>query len=459
MSMEMRRTGVGWFMLRFGGIAVVSLFLFLGPMIKGGAVEVFDNSVPVDEELNIQESIYDNTDGGYSEVSGQLSPTKEEDKALSDILEEENPAGDGNPESFLEMYPTAITAGLFAVPSVVLIPISPDPTSNVTPTLSGTATADSETISSVTYNNGGNLPVERDCEPVDGKFDEVVEDFTCTVAYALPEGVNRYYVVATDSRGQSTLPGSVYDEFVVDTTPPVISIAGLPGDLTNSTTPSIPAIVTDQASIIEKASFQVDGLDGAWIDCLAADGTYDEQEEEVSCQITDQLLDGIHTIYITASDHLGNEHSSGNESSYLFMVDTVVLLQSVTVGTEGVPSGGTIIVNSQRPMFSGITEPWGSVTVSIYSQEITGTVQADDQGYWSWTPEIDIPFGEHSVLIAVTDLAGNNSQRQFFLTVYQGLVDTGDGASIEMAVGGLLLYMAIIRKGFKKKLTRLCVEG
>ena len=62
---------------------------------------------------------------------------------------------------------------------------------------------------------------------------------------------------------------------------------------------------------------------------------------------------------------------------------------------------------------------------------------------------------EHSLLIAVTDLA-ETIVNGSFLTVYQGLVDTGDGASIEMA-GGFLLYMAIIRR--VSKITRLCVEG
>jgi len=85
-------------------------------------------------------------------------------------------------------------------PVVTLTPLSPDPTENTTPTLTGTATDDSD-ISSVEYRvDEGSWTAAT---ASDGAFDSPSEDYTFTTA-TLSEAEHTVYVRATDSASNTT---------------------------------------------------------------------------------------------------------------------------------------------------------------------------------------------------------------------------------------------------------------
>jgi len=85
-------------------------------------------------------------------------------------------------------------------PVVTITPLSPDPTENTTPTLTGTATDDSD-ISTVEYRvDEGSWTAAT---ASDGAFDSPSEDYTFTTA-TLSEAEHTVYVRATDSASNTT---------------------------------------------------------------------------------------------------------------------------------------------------------------------------------------------------------------------------------------------------------------
>lgn len=164
-----------------------------------------------------------------------------------DILYEFKEQGDGeNPEgsAFIEYnnilhapvtQDGAYNRGLIisynldeTAPSLSLTAVSPDPTTNTTPTLSGTATDDLATVSTVEYQIDTTTGSWMSCTADDGTFDEASETFTCTAGTALSDGAHIFYVRATDSGGNTTSSGSeASDGFTIDTTSPIASSVSL----------------------------------------------------------------------------------------------------------------------------------------------------------------------------------------------------------------------------------------
>jgi len=100
-------------------------------------------------------------------------------------------------------------------PTVTITPLSPDPTENTTPTLTGTAESN---ISSVEYKvDDGSWTAAT---ASDGAFDSPSEDYTFTTA-ALSEAEHTVYVRATDAAANTTAEVDyASDSFTVQTAPP-----------------------------------------------------------------------------------------------------------------------------------------------------------------------------------------------------------------------------------------------
>ena len=102
-------------------------------------------------------------------------------------------------------------------PVVTITPFTPDPTENTTPTLTGTAT-DESNISTVEYKvDDGSWTAAT---ASDGAFDSPSEGYTFTTA-ALSEAEHTVYVRATDSAGNTTAEVDyASDSFTVQTVAP-----------------------------------------------------------------------------------------------------------------------------------------------------------------------------------------------------------------------------------------------
>src|SRR3989344_3330381 len=94
------------------------------------------------------------------------------------------------------------------------------------------------------------------------------------------------------------------------------------------------------------------------------------------------------------------------------------VLGTSKVAGEGITIGGVAIedpteeltVNSQTPTFSGYTLPNAKVTLIIRSEPIYRETLSDATGYWTYTLDIPIEEGSHTVSMNVTDSDGNTSE-------------------------------------------------
>ncbi|MCA9392326.1 S8 family serine peptidase [candidate division WWE3 bacterium] len=106
-------------------------------------------------------------------------------------------------------------------PDISLTPLSPDPTTDKTPTFEGEATDAIGLVTSVSYQIDSNSGSWKSCSANDSSFDEENESFECNVPTALSLGSHTIYVRATDSNGNTTLLGNeVTDVFTVYTPTP-----------------------------------------------------------------------------------------------------------------------------------------------------------------------------------------------------------------------------------------------
>src|SRR5690606_11517381 len=83
-----------------------------------------------------------------------------------------------------------------------------------------------------------------------------------------------------------------------------------------------------------------------------------------------------------------------------------------------VADGGS--TNDAHPTFNGSGAEAG-ITINVYDDGVLlGTATADGDGNWSFTPDSDLPEGEHSITFSYVDAAGNEgpqSDTPFTFTV------------------------------------------
>lgn len=282
-------------------------------------------------------------------------------------------------------------------------------TNDTTPTLSGTAEANSSVaifegstqIGTATANGQG--------------------DWTFTPVTPLGEGTHTFTVVATDPQGNVSTSSNSYT-VIVDLTPPAVpvlssvndNVAGgtvgnlTAGQVTNDATPTLTGTGVDGSTIHILSNGAEIGtatvIGGAWT--FTPTG----------------LADGVYNIRINATDPAGNV--SANSPVFSFTVDTtppaapVLTTVQDDVGpvTGNVPDNG--FTNDNRPTFNGTGEIGATITLLSDGQPF-GTAVVNAQGNWTFTPTAAMTDGPHTVTISATDVAGNPSTTNttFTLTV------------------------------------------
>jgi uncharacterized repeat protein (TIGR01451 family) len=217
----------------------------------------------------------------------------------------------------------------------------------------------------------------------------VTAHFTVAVADAVSPSAS-----ATDSNTSVT---------VYDTTPPAppanltlapASDSGVQGDdLTNITEPT----VTGTA----EAGTTVTLTDGSGSNAVVLGTALVDGTGHWSFAPSAPLADGTHSITATATDEVGNV--SPASSALPLTIDTRVpsvtaaLLHDTGVSaTDGITSDATL---------TGTAEAGGTVALSEAGHSL-GTVVADMQGHWSYTPS-GLADGAHTLTATEADAAGN----------------------------------------------------
>lgn len=279
--------------------------------------------------------------------------------------------------------------------------VSGELTNDATPTLTGTADANSV----VTIFDGGT------------QIAVVTADNTGTWTFtpdtALGEGSHSFTVRATDPQGNLSAvsaPWSVVVDLTAPTVPTLDNVnddvpGGVQGNLTSG------QVTNDSTPTISGT-----GLAGSTIHIMNNGTQIGTATVDVngnwSFTPTTPLGDGSYALRAYATDAAGN--ASANSSVFAFTVDTAA--PGVPVVTSVVddigPVTGTLTsgnsTNDARPTFSGTGEVGSTVHVLVDGNEI-GTAVVNAQGNWSFTPGSDLAEGPHAITFNATDAVGNAS--------------------------------------------------
>ncbi|MDR1450319.1 MAG: Ig-like domain-containing protein [Propionibacteriaceae bacterium] len=238
----------------------------------------------------------------------------------------------------------------------------------------------------------------------------------CTSTKPLPEGENTVIGTITDPAGNQT------DEertFTVDTTPPCVGPADgcfeilrpAEGESVSDSTPTFSGKGEPAATVV----IAENGVT-LCVTTVLPDKTW-------SCESTQVLPNGSHTVEGTTTDPAGN---SADPVERTFTIDTSALLcletpdgQAPAVGCFDItqPQEGAKI-NDTTPDFVGVGEPGGTVTIREDNLPLAGCVdvpitQVDGgpvgQGTWTCTLTQPLADGEHTAKGVMTDAAGNDS--------------------------------------------------
>lgn len=85
------------------------------------------------------------------------------------------------------------------------------------------------------------------------------------------------------------------------------------------------------------------------------------------------------------------------------------------ISVQSLPTG----IIDQRPVFKGIASPGASVTIEIHSTSpLDSSVQADQNGNWSYRPPMDLAPGQHTISITAPSANGISKTITQTFTVY-----------------------------------------
>ncbi|MED5609693.1 Ig-like domain-containing protein, partial [Pseudomonas sp. JH-2] len=171
--------------------------------------------------------------------------------------------------------------------------------------------------------------------------------------------------------------------------------------------------VTDDTSLSVSGTAEAGNLVLLYVDGeLVASATADEQGNWTT-ELPLNGEDGEQVITAKAQDEAGRH--SDETAPVSIVLDTTAPDKPGQAGAEdneGVvqgPIGQYGTTNDNTPEFSGQAEPDAVVIISDNGKPL-GSVVADAEGNWSYTPEPPLDDGSHSITVQAQDAAGNLSE-------------------------------------------------
>ncbi|MCP1652795.1 Ig-like domain-containing protein, partial [Pseudomonas nitroreducens] len=273
-----------------------------------------------------------------------------------------------------------------------------DTTDDSQPTFSGNAEPGGKVI---IYDNGkeiGEVPVDKD-----GKW-----EFTPTTP--IKDGDHAFTTEVLDQAGNSS-GQSEPTSFTVDTRDVLVSITHLIDNVGSITGDIARNGVTDDTRPV----IQGTGKTGSTITVYDGDeklgtATVDSKGNWTFTPSSD-LVEGAHEIKATATDKAGNVSDPAN---FKFSVDTTApdkpsigeVIDDVGDIQGPIANGG--VTDDANPTFNGKAEAGSTVTLYDNGEKM-GSVVANDDGEWTFTPVTPISEGPHTFTADATDKAGNTS--------------------------------------------------
>ncbi len=180
---------------------------------------------------------------------------------------------------------------------------------------------------------------------------------------------------------------------------PLISLDSLASPTSNVSL-TVTGTATDSLGTIALVEYQVDGI-GTWLACTAETGSFDSTTETFICVLNQSLADGVHTIYIRATDNDGNTTLAGDEVSTGVTVDTeapaidFIKIDTSTGQTYGKSFKPTslnslsVVGDTNYPKFCFTRANDEGSGLSSY------TIVVDDQDYMTDIPYAQPPVGDN----------------------------------------------------------------
>ncbi|MDH2292983.1 Ig-like domain-containing protein, partial [Cobetia sp. 10Alg 146] len=284
-----------------------------------------------------------------------------------------------------------------------------DSTDDTTPTVSGTAEADS----SVTLYNGETV-LGTDTADSDGNW-------SITPITALDEGDYAFTAIATDAAGNDSVLSNVI-AITVDTTAPSapslaidevingVNLDELTDGLQTTVTLSEDAVAGDTVTVTLVDDADAENVITASVELDADDITAGNVAVIIAA---DDLTDGSsYAATAVITDVAGNSSDASNSIDVAIDITApsapVITTISDNVGdlTAALVDGDS--TDDTTPTVSGTAE--ADSTVTLYNGEtVLGTDTADSDGNWSITPITALDEGDYAFTAIATDAAGNDS--------------------------------------------------
>ncbi|WP_145953570.1 Ig-like domain-containing protein [Alloalcanivorax xenomutans] len=264
-------------------------------------------------------------------------------------------------------------------------------TNDTTPTLTGTAEA------------GSTVAIFQDGTEIGTATADGSGNWSFTPSTELAEGDYSFTATATDAAGNTSDPSTAF-EVTVDTTAPEAPTV-------EPTDGTVLAGTAEAGSTVE-----VD---------TNGDGTPDytvEADADGNWSVTPDapLADGT-DVSVTARDPAGNTSDPVTVTVDATAPEAPAITEAqddVEPGTDPILSGGS--TNDTTPTLAGTAEAGN--TVEVFQDGVSlGTVAADADGNWSFTPSTELGEGSYSFTATATDAAGNTSDPS---TAFEVTVDT-----------------------------------
>ncbi|ENX4544098.1 Ig-like domain-containing protein [Salmonella enterica] len=225
----------------------------------------------------------------------------------------------------------------------------------------------------------------------------------------LVDGTYTLRVEATDEAGNIANKDLVFN---IDTNIQVPTIALDAGQDTGANT-------ADNITNISRPTFTIGNVDPDVIKVVVTIDGHDYNATKVGAgwQFTpgNAIPDGSYNITVTVEDKAGNTATS---KSLPVVIDTTAEIESVTLVTDSGDSDVDNITKVDKPQFSIVTaDDITHVRVKIDNAANWIELTKGGDGRWIFNVGSALPDGKHTLLVDVTDIAGNVAQETLQFTI------------------------------------------
>ncbi|EGG8112176.1 Ig-like domain repeat protein [Salmonella enterica] len=225
----------------------------------------------------------------------------------------------------------------------------------------------------------------------------------------LVDGTYTLRVEATDEAGNIANKDLVFN---IDTNIQVPTIALDAGQDTGANT-------ADNITNISRPTFTIGNVDPDVIKVVVTIDGHDYNATKVGAgwQFTpgNAIPDGSYNITVTVEDKAGNTATS---KPLPVVIDTTAEIESVTLVTDSGDSDVDNITKADKPQFSIVTaDDITHVRVKIDNAANWIELTKGGDGRWIFNVGSALPDGQHTLLVDVTDIAGNVAQETLQFTI------------------------------------------